>query len=155
MKKLLLIGLFVCLGSLTYAQRCDTYYTSYSCRPSPQEAKDMILSSQSRGAELEANKTYSFRVTFFRNMDYRLIFCAPQKFYPIHYVIKDAEEGNVLFDNKDDDYIESIGFTMENTTIVTIDVTLLAEGAKFKDFRQNRTCFGLPILYRRVEKIGF
>lgn len=115
----------------------------------------MILSSQSRGAKLEAGQTYTFRMTFFRNMDYRIIFCTSPKFYPIHFVIREKDTGNVLFDNKDDDYVESIGFTTENTTMVTIDVTLLAEGANFKDFRQNRTCLGIPILYRKVTKLGF
>lgn len=115
----------------------------------------MILSSQSRGAELEAGQTYTFRMTFFRNMDYRIIFCTTPKFYPIHFVIREKETGKVLFDNKDDDYVESIGFTTENTTAVTIDVTLLAEDAKFKDFRQNRACLGIPILYRKVTKLGF
>ena len=155
MKKLILTYFLLFLGIFSFAQRCDTYYTSYNCRPSPQEAKDMILSSQSKGVELEAYKTYTFRMTLFRNMDYRIIFCTQRKFLPIHYVIKEAETGNILYDNKDDDYVESIGFTMETTTIVNVDVTLLAEKANFKDLRQNRACFGLPILFRRVEKIGF
>ena len=142
-------------ASSTYSQRCDEYHLSLSCRPSPQEAKDMILSSQSRSAELEAYKTYNFNMTFFRDMDYRIIFCTNRRFYPIHFVITEQETGNVFYDNKEDDYIESIGFTSENTTIVSIQVTLLAEDAKFRDFRQNRACIGIPVLYRRVTKLGF
>lgn len=139
----------------TFSQRCDEYHISLRCKPSPQEAKDMVLSSQSRSAELEAQKTYTFNMTFFRDMDYRIIFCTKSKFYPIHYVITENETGIVLFDNKDDDYVESIGFTSENTTIVTIELTLLAEDAKFNDFRENRACVGIPILYRKVKKMGF
>lgn len=155
MKKLILLSLLTIWASTTYSQRCDDYHLGVKCRPSPQEAKDMVISSQSRSAELEARKTYSFDMTFFRNMDYRVIFCADRKFYPIYYVITEKETGIVLFDNQEDNYVESIGFTSETTTIVTVELTLLAEDAKFDDFRENRACVGIPVLYRRVEKLGF
>lgn len=155
MNKLLLICFFMFLGFYSYSQRCEEYYSSKSCRPGPHEVKDMILSSQSRGVELEARKTYTFRMTLFGSMDYRIVFCSHKRYLPVHYVIKEVETGNVLYDNKDDTYVESIGFTMENTTIVNVDVTLLAEETEFDDLRQNRACFGLPIYYRKVKKLGF
>jgi hypothetical protein len=149
-----IITLGIVLTAFSAFSQCETYYNKINCRPSPQEAKDMVLSSQSKGVMLEAQQTYTFQITLFRNMDYRIIFCAPRKFLPIHYVLTEKESGSVLFDNKDDDYIESIGFTTENTMIVEVKVTLLAKGAKFSDFRDNRTCFGMPILYRKVPKLG-
>ncbi|MDX9846918.1 MAG: hypothetical protein RBT74_08055 [Tenuifilaceae bacterium] len=82
MRQVFIISLFVVSALYSYSQRCSDYYTSMRCKPTPQEAKDMILSSQSRGAELEAGQTYTFRMTFFRNMDYRLIFCTPPQVLP-------------------------------------------------------------------------
>lgn len=154
MKRLFYIAILLILTLGAYSQ-CDNYHTSLSCRVSPQEAKDMILSSQSRSAYLEAQKSYRFQMTLFGDMDYRIIFCTNRRFYPIHYTITEKETGVLLYNNKDDDYVESIGFSMENTTIVIVEVTLLAERAKFKDFRDARTCVGIPILFRKRSKTGF
>lgn len=154
MKRILNIFLLLLFAHTAFSQ-CDEYHLSHSCRPSPQESKDMTLSSQSKSAYLVAKKTYSFQATLFGGMDYRIIFCADDKFFPIHYTITEKETSIPLYDNKDDDYVESIGVSIENTTIVIIQVTLLAEDAKFKDFRDNRACLGIPILYRKIPKTGF
>ena len=154
MKRIFYIVTFLLLSFGAHSQ-CDNYHTGINCRVSPHEAKDMVLSSQSRSAYLEANKTYNFQMTLFGDMDYRIIFCTNKRFYPIHYTITEKETGILLYDNKDDDYVESIGFSIENTTIVMVEVTLLAERAKFKDFRDNRTCVGIPILFRKRSKTGF
>ncbi|MDX9770947.1 MAG: hypothetical protein RBT19_11330 [Tenuifilaceae bacterium] len=150
-----IITITALLFSMASYSQCDEYYNRISCRPSPQEAKDMILSSQSKSSYLEARKTYKFQMTLFGNMDYRIIFCTERKFYPIHYVITEKDTGIPLYDNEMDDYVESIGVSIENTTIVIVEVTLLAKDAKFRDFRQNRACLGVPILYRRIPKSGF
>jgi hypothetical protein len=153
--KPIIISIVTLLFALAGYSQCNDYHNRASCRPSPQEAKDMILSSQSKSSYLEAQKTYTFQMTLFGNMDYRIIFCTDRKFYPIHYVITEKDTGIQLYDNEMDDYIESIGVSIENTTIVLVEVTLLAKDAKFKDFRQNRACLGVPILYRRIPKSGF
>lgn len=150
-----IITIIALMYSLTGYSQCDEYYNRISCRPSPQEAKDMILSSQSKSSYLEARKTYKFQMTLFGNMDYRIIFCTERKFYPIHFVITEKDTGIPLYDNEMDDYVESIGVSIESTTIVIVEVTLLAKDAKFRDFRQNRACLGVPILYRRIPKSGF
>ena len=115
----------------------------------------MTFSSQSKSSYLEANKTYKFQMTLFGNMDYRIMFCTERKFYPIHYIITEKDTGIQLYDNEQDDYVESIGVSIENTTIVIVEVTLLAKDAKFEDFGQNRACLGGPILYRRIPKSRF
>ena len=89
-------------------------------------------------------------------MDYRIIFCSPEKFYPVHYVLKNRDTGEVLFDNKDDEYVESISMSiLEESIPVHAEVTLLAEGTVFKDMRKDRTCLGICIMYRRIPKLGF
>jgi hypothetical protein len=124
-----IITIAALLFSLAGYSQCDDYHNKITCRPSPQEAKDMILSSQSKSSYLEANKTYKFQMTLFGNMDYRIMFCTERKFYPIHYIITEKDTGIPLYDNEPD--------------------------AKFKDLRQNRACLGVPILYRRIPKSGF
>lgn len=119
------------------------------------EAKDMILSSQSTSAYLEAYKTYTFNLVFFGKMDYKVIFCSKDKFYPVHYILTNKTTGVVLYDNMEDEYIESIGFSVDETIPIQVVVTLLAEGTEFKDLRKNRACLGICILYRKIPKLGF
>lgn len=155
MKSTFLQIAFLLLVTSGASAQCVDYHLSFNCRPSPQEAKDMILSSQSKSVYLEAQRPYKFQMTLFGNMDYKIIFCAQRKFYPIHYTITEKETGLILFDNKEDQYVESIGFTTDKTTIVIVELTLLAEKAKFKDIRSDRSCVGVPILFRRLPKLGF
>ena len=154
MKNILLIVIVLAAKTVTFAQ-CYEYYLSYHCRPTPFEAKDMNLSSQSKSAYIEAYKTYSFQMTLFRKMDYRIIFCAVERFYPVHYVLKDKNTGMVLFDNQTDEYVQSFSVSVEETIPVIAEVTLLANKAEFKDLRKDRTCLGIGIMYRRIPKMGF
>lgn len=155
MKKIIIPVALIFASVISYAQ-CDEYYLSLHCRPTPQEAKDMNLSSQSRSAYVLARETYTFQFILFRKMDYRIIFCSAEKFYPVHYVLKNRNTGEVLFDNKDDEYVESISMSIiEESIPVTAEVTLLAEGTVFKDLRKDRTCLGICIMYRRIPKLGF
>lgn len=155
MKKLIVSTILVASTFISFAQ-CEDYFLSMYCRPSPQEAKDMNLSSQSKSAYVLARQTYSFKFMLFSKMDYRIIFCSPEKFYPIHYVLKNRETGEVLFDNKDDEYVESISISIiEESIPVQAEVTLLAEDTKFKDLRKDRTCLGVCIMYRKIPRLGF
>jgi hypothetical protein len=153
-KQFIIQILFLLLAKAAFAQ-CNNYHLSYNCRPSPSEAKDMYLSSQSRSVYLEAQVPYKFQMTLFGKMDYKIIFCAEKKFYPIHYTITEKATGKIFFDNKDDTFVESIGFSTDKTTIVVVECTLLAEKAKFDDIRDNRSCVGIPIMYRKIPKTGF
>ncbi len=155
MKRLFTILLFLLSTSYVYSQRCKDFHFSTGCRPKVNEAIDFIPSNQSRSAVLEAHKTYTFKMSLFRNTDYRIIFCCDRNFYPLHYIISDDESGEVMYDNKNDDYVESIGFSTDNPMNVTVQLTLLAEKKEFKDIGQNRTCLGMLVLYKKIPKIGF
>lgn len=155
MKKLFLLSILIASTFASLAQ-CDDYHLSLYCRPSPQEAKDMTLSSQSKSAYVIARQTYKFEFMLFRRMDYRIIFCSPEKFYPIHYVLKDRNTGVVLFDNQDDEYVESISISVIDESIaVEAEMTLLAKDTEFKDLRKDRACLGICIMYRKIPKLGF
>lgn len=155
MKKLIL-AIILATSFLFSKAQCDEYFLSLHCRPTPQEAKDMYLSSQSKSAYVLAYETYKFNFMLFSRMDYRIIFCSKEKFYPIHYVLKNKNTGEILFDNKDDEYVESISISIIDETIpVQAEVTLLAKDTEFKDLRKDRTCLGVCIMYRKIPRLGF
>jgi len=153
--KSLTIVLLLISANYVYSQRCKDYHLGANCRPKINEAIGFIPSSQSRSAVLEAHKLYTFNMSLFRNTDYRIIFCCDRNFYPIHFTIFNDESGEVIYDNKNDDYVESIGFSTDNPMNVTVHITLLAEKKEFKDIGQNRTCLGMLVLYKKIPKIGF
>jgi hypothetical protein len=154
MKKLILLIFSALAVQSSYAQ-CDGYHISSQCKLSSKESKGMFLSTQSRSGTLEANITYSFQIVLFGRMDYKIIFCTQDEFYPVHFVITERESGEVYYDNEVDEYVESIGLTTDKTITFIVEVTLLAEGTEFNDFKQNRGCLGMPVMYRRVPKFGF
>jgi hypothetical protein len=151
----IIITITLLATSIIAFSQCDNYYLGLRCRPTPQEAVDMKLSSQSKSAYIEAYQTYTFHMVFFGKMDYKVIFCSKDKFYPVHFILTNRNTGEVLFDNKDDQYVESIGLSVDETIPIQIQVTLLAEGTEFKDLRKNRACLGICIMYRRIPKLGF
>jgi hypothetical protein len=153
--KFILIFIAASLLSLLVYSQCDNFHNSSFCLPNAREMEDMIISSQSKSGYLEARRKQSFQMTLFGKMDYKILFCANKKFFPIHFVLTEKETGIVIYDNSKDEYIESIGFTTDNTTIIIVDVILLAEGVEFKSARESRTCVGVPILYRKIAKTGF
>jgi len=65
------------------------------------------------------------------------------------------ENSEVLYDNQFDDYIETVGFSMDSTKAVTVELTLLAEKIKPQNFDENRACVGVQIMWRKTPKIGF
>ena len=154
MKPLIITIVSLLIASASYSQ-CTDYHRRSRCRPSARETGDMNFSGQSKSAYLEANKTYKLQMTLFGGMDYKIFFCTEDDFYPIHYVITEKESGILLYDNEMDEYVESIGVTIENTTPVIVKVTLLAKDAEFEDMGRNRACIGIPVLYRRVPKSTF
>ena len=99
MKKLIITTILIAFTFASFAQ-CEDYFLSMSCRPTSKETKNMNISSQSKSAYVLARETYSFHFMLFRKMDYKIIFCSPKKFYPLHFVLKNRNTGEVLFDNK-------------------------------------------------------
>jgi len=81
--------------------------------------------------------------------------CAKEKLFPIHYRIIDADTKEVFYDNEEDDYVEQVGFSNEQTRKIILEVTMLAEKFKPKDMLDSRACVGILILWRKMPKTGF
>ena len=102
---------------------------------------------QSTSLSAFANKTVKAKLTLLGNREYLITLCTEKRFYPIHYKIIDEKEDKVLYDNQQDDYLESIGFILDRTRNVIIEAEALAEKAKLED-RVYPKCIGIYIQYR-------
>lgn len=115
----------------------------------------MNVYGQSKNALLQTGIQNNFSVTLFGEKDYKFIICSEANYYPIHIRLIDPITQEVFYDNKDDDYIESVGFTIEKTRRLIVEITLLAAKVEVKDIGQDRACVGVLILWQKIPKTGF
>jgi len=154
MKGLILIIGFILQASLVFGQSCPKFHESGVC--GPVVTRDGFkLFGQSKSAMFEINQTSKFLVTFYGDKDYKVICGTESGFEPVRIRIVDQSDGKVFYDNIEDDYNESIGFSIEKTQQLTIEVTLLAQDFEPSDFEENRACVGILILWRRTPQLGF
>ena len=152
-KKIYFILTIMLISVTVQGQRCDGYYKTGDCKIYRMDGFDNY--GQSRSALLEIRKQATFKAVFYGQRDYKVVLCTDYGYYPIHYVISNADTKEVLYDNKEDDYVESVGFTIEKTQNLIFEITLLAEDIKAKDAFDLRVCTGVNIYWRKVPKMGF
>ncbi len=140
--------------NIASAQPCRDYNRMGNCL-SMMNKEVMNVYGQSKNALLQAGVQNNFSVTLFGEKDYKFIICSEANYYPIHIRLIDPITQEVFYDNKDDGYLESVGFTVEKTRRLIVEITLLAAKTEFKDIGQDRACVGVLILWQKVPKTGF
>lgn len=155
MYKLYLIVIFILLLSeeCLKSQTCFSFHNDKHCANKPKN--EFRIYGQSESAMLEKDHTVELPVIFYGNKDYIVTVCTEKGYYPVHYVIRDIETNNIFYDNMEDDYYESVGFTVDVPRKVVLEITLLAENIELSNFGDPQACVGVNILWRRAEKIGF
>ena len=150
----LFAGIFLLLLSCNvFSQSCNGFHHEEGCRI--KNSRDYNQYGQARSAVLEVYKTYMYNVIFYGKKDYKLQICTESGYYPIHFRLLNAETKDVFYDNAEDDYIESVGFIVDENTPMIIEITNLAEGLQLEDGRDMRSCVGIQILWRKTPTLGF
>jgi hypothetical protein len=135
------------------AQDCKKYYKIGDCAAFTR--KEYYMMSHSKSAMFEIGVTSEFEVTLNKEYDYIISCCTEKEYYPINFVILSKDNAEVIYDNMYNEYINSIGFTLDMTQTLIIRVTLLAENFEPSDFEENRACIGVSVQFRKTPKIGF
>jgi hypothetical protein len=104
--------------------------------------------SQSKSVSISALDTIDLNIVFYGQKDYIFSFCTHAKLYPVHFQLIDPETGDVLYDNEDDRYLESVGIGFDATKSLTLRVNVLARDASDIEIRDYVGCLGLLIQYR-------
>lgn len=147
----ILIALFITTSA--FSQRCDNYHKTGDCKIYRSDGFEYY--GQSRSALIEIRKQATFKAVFYGDRDYKVVLCTDYGYYPVHYVISNADTKEILYDNLEDDYVESVGFTIDKTQNLIFDITVLAEDIKPEDSFDLRVCVGVNIYWRKVPKLGF
>lgn len=140
---------FFLLPSGLLGQDCVDYHELGDCMLDRQKGyKDY---SQSKSVSMSPLDTLELNIVFYGQKDYVLSFCAHKKMYPIHFVLVDPESGQVLYDNTNDRYIESLGLGFDVTKSLRIEVDVMARKATEDEIENFLGCLGLLIQYKNYE----
>lgn len=135
---------------LLMAQDCENHHIEGDCRFDLQKGYKSY--SQSHSASISPKDTIEMNVIFYGQKDYILSFCTHRKLYPVHFTLTDQQTKEVLYDNLDDDFLESLGLGFDVTKSLIIKVTVLARKSSDKEIEENVGCLGFLIQYKNYPK---
>ena len=135
------------------AQNCKGFHKERICYSRTE--KGFNYYGQSRSALFELDSTYTFDAILYGRKDFIINVCAELNVGPIHFKIIDKQTNSVLYDNMDDDYYESVGFTVDSPQEVRFELSVNPLDYSPEDFMDNRVCVGVLILWRKTTRFGF
>lgn len=135
-----------------FTQSCTGFYKSSNCYRS--ESKGFKQYGQAKSATVELNKLYKARAILYGKKDFIFSVCTESGLKPLHFRIINMTTKEVIYDNADDNYNPTIGFSMEKTTTVQVEAEILIEKGE-KDPSSYRVCLGIQIWWRKIPKTGF
>ncbi len=105
---------------------------------------------QSRSNIIGVGDKLIYNMVFYGERQYKMHFCTSEEFYPIHVKLIDPISRELLYDNKVDDYINTITLNIDNTRRILIDFTVLAHDAS-NDLKMNYLgCSGVLMEWKKI-----
>ncbi len=148
--KCFITGLLLISTAVLFGQDCVDYHRFSGCNMDRQRGYKIY--SQSKSAVISVQDTIEFNIVFYGQKDYVFTFCTRQDLYPINFRLFDADSRNVLYDNANDRFIESLGIGFDATRSVTIQLNVLAGNARPSELENDVGCIGLLLQYRNYPK---
>ena len=145
-QSLLLLSLLILLPSTSFAQDCVGYHELGDCNMDRQ--RGFKIYSQSKSVTLSPKDTIDLNIVFYGQKDYIFSFCTHARLYPVHFQLIDPETGDVLYDNENDRFIESLGIGFDATKSLTIRMNVMSRRASEQEIEDYLGCLGLLIQYR-------
>lgn len=142
--KILTILSFIFIASAS-GQNCKKFHIYGSCMQEP--GKEYKMDRQSRSNVIGYGDKLIYNMVVYADRKYKLIFCTSEEFAPVHYRIKDAFTSGIIYDNKLDDYAESVTFNNNYTRKILIELEVLAKDATDEVKLSFLGCSGVLIFY--------
>jgi hypothetical protein len=138
--------LFLIIPIQLLSQECEYHHLDGDCRYDIQ--KGYKIYSQSHSTSMTPLDTIELNAVFYGQKDYILSFCTHKKMYPIHFVLIDQQTQQVLYDNEEDKYLESLGLGFDVTKSLTIKIDVLARESTEEEIKENIGCLGFLVQYK-------
>ena len=139
--------------SINTRAQCAGFHRTARCFM--HEPKEFKTYSQSKSAVVQINDVYTYQTVLFGNKDYIFNLCTEKGYKALHFKITNSKTNELIYDNIDDKYNQSIGFTVKDDITVNVEATILSEKETKIDPNKKRVCLGIQILWRLIPKIGF
>lgn len=145
-----LVFLLLLIPVTAISQDCDNHHLEGDCRYDLQRGHKFY--SQSKSVSISPLDPVELNIVFYGQKDYILSFCTHKKMYPIHFVLKDQQTGQIIYDNEEDKYLESLGVGFDVTKSLIIHIDVLARQSTEEEIKGNVGCLGLLIQYKNYPK---
>ncbi len=149
--KCCIIGLLLLSTTPLLAQDCVDYHNSDGCFLDRQ--RGYKLYSQSKSAPISIDDTIEFNIVFYGQKDYVFSLCTRQDLYPINFLLLDPVTRDVLYDNANDRYIESLGIGFDATRSLTVQINVLADKKTLSEKEDDVGCIGLLLQYKNYRNV--
>lgn len=131
MKKFIYVGFALFLSLISFSsysqtrQSCVEYHLR---RCKADDNKGYSVAEESRSALMLKGQSSEFRFIIYQGKDYRITICGDDELGPhLQYQIIDWETNEVLYDNKDFNYVREFEFTVLMSKTVRIVVSIPSE----------------------------
>lgn len=152
MKILIYIGVIFTLSfsaiTESKAQNCKKFHLYGYCMQYP--GPKYKMEGQSRSNIIGLGDKLIYSVVLYGDRHYQLNFCASSEFLPIHCILRDAITNELIYDNKNDDYIETIRLNIENTRRIKIEISVLGSDENSEIIDNYFGCLGFLIQYKKT-----
>lgn len=131
-----------------------TYYHQDNC-PIPDFS--FYYNGQSKSALFKRGQTSELHIVVYEGEDYFVSVCAPKRWQPVRLrIMEDDEDKTVLFDNKKQNYVDTVKFSNKVTKRLILEVSTppMDETDEKEDPDETR-CVGVLIASRRTKQSKF
>ncbi len=148
---LLIVAIIIIAGftNPAHGQKCHEFHKSKNCRMD--DIEGFKLSSLSRSHYLGVGKTVIYEVVLYGQKEIIIQCCTEEKYYPLRFKLKSSVNGEVIFDNKYDNYINMISLALDHTELITIEITIVSNDENVSVMQGTKACVGLAIYMEKTQ----
>lgn len=99
-----------------------SFYKHMNCKP--ENIEGYQLSSLSKAHKIHVDDTLTYELVFYGGNEIIVQCCTENDFYPVHFKIRSVDRGNVIYDNKYNDYLDHINLQLDFTELMSVEITV-------------------------------
>lgn len=135
-----LVLFLIVLPESLIAQECTNFHKTGDCQT---QYKDRYrLSSLSKSYYLQVGKTVKYEVVLYGEYEIIIQCCTDADKYDIRFKITSSENGNEIYDNKFNNYLNNLNLLLDHTELMSIEVSV---EPKKKRYAEGKVCIGMAI----------
>ncbi|MBI9053973.1 MAG: hypothetical protein JEY96_09165 [Bacteroidales bacterium] len=140
----LIITLIIIFSGSLKAQNCSEFHKTGDCQT---QYKDRYkLSSLSKSYYLEVGKTVTYEVILYGEYEIIIQCCTEEDYNPVRFKIRSSENGNIIYDNKYNNYINNLNLLLDHTELMSIEISVETKKKKLKG---DKVCIGMAIYFEK------